>query len=86
MIDTGGQPELMEVMPSLIHNADLAIALLNLEYSLSEHQQVDYHERGEGYKRKTPSRLSSRDIILKLVAWQEVPPRAFPPSHCGHTS
>ena len=68
MIDTGGQPELMEVMPCLIHNADLAIALLNLEYSLSEHQQVDYHEKGEGYKRKTPSRLSSRDIILKLAS------------------
>ena len=68
MIDTGGQPELMEVMPCLIHNADLAIALLNLEYSLSEHQQVDYHEQGEGYKRKTPSKLSSRDIILKLAS------------------
>ena len=49
MIDTGGQPELMEVMPCLIHNADLAIALLNLEYSLSELQQMDYHEKGEGY-------------------------------------
>ena len=68
MIDTGGQPELMEVMPCLIHNADLAIALLNLEYGLSELQQVDYHEKGEGYKRKTPSRLSSRDIILKLAS------------------
>ena len=68
MIDTGGQPELMEVMPCLIHNADLAIALLNLEYSLSEHQQVDYHEKGEGYRRKTPSRLTGRDIILKLTS------------------
>ena len=68
MIDTGGQPELMEVMPCLIHNADLAIALLNLEYSLSELQQVDYHEKGEGYRRKTPSRLSSRGIILKLTS------------------
>ena len=68
MIDTGGQPELMEVMPCLIHNADLAIALLNLEYGLSELQQVDYHEKGEGYRRKTPSRLSSRDIILKLTS------------------
>ena len=68
MIDTGGQPELMEVMPCLIHNADLAIALLNLEYSLSEHQQVDYYEKGEGYNRKTPSRLTGRDIILKLAS------------------
>ena len=68
MIDTGGQPELMEVVPSLIHNADLAIALLNLECGLSKHQQVDYYEKGEGYKRKTPSRLTGRDIILKLTS------------------
>ena len=65
MIDTGGQPELMEVMPCLIHNADLAIALLNLEYSLSELQQVDYHKKGEGYRRKIPS---TWDIILKLAS------------------
>ena len=68
MIDTGGQPELMEVMPSLIHNADLAIALLNLEYSLNEHQQIDYHENGQPYTRDTPSRLTGRDIILKLAS------------------
>ena len=68
MIDTGGQPELLQVMPSLIHNADLAIALLNLEYGLSEHQQVDYHEKGEAYKRKTPFMVSGRDIILKLAS------------------
>ena len=68
MIDTGGQPELLQVMPSFIHNADLAIALLNLEYSLSEHQQVDYHEKGEAYRRKTPFMVSGRDIILKLVS------------------
>ena len=68
MIDTGGQPELMEVMPSLIHNADLAMAVLNLEYSLSEHQQVDYHEEGEAYRRKTPFMVTGRDIILKLAS------------------
>ena len=70
MIDTGGQPELMEVMPCLVHNADLAIALLNLEYSLSEHQEVDYYEKGVPYKRKRKlkSTLSGRDIILKLAS------------------
>ena len=68
MIDTGGQPELMEVMPSLVHNADLAIALLNLEYSLSEHQQIDYHEEGVSYECQTQSRLTGRDIILKLAS------------------
>ena len=70
MIDTGGQPELLQVMPSVIHNADLAIAVHNLEYSLSEHQQVDYHEEGVSYKRKRKikSTLSGRDIILKLAS------------------
>ena len=70
MIDTGGQPELLQVMPCLVHNADLAIAVLNLEYSLSEQQQVDYHEKGVSYKRKhkIKSTLSGRDIILKLAS------------------
>ena len=68
MIDTGGQPELLQVMPSFIHNADLAIALLNLEYSLSEHQQVDYHEEGVAYRRKIPFMVTGRDIILKLAS------------------
>ena len=31
VLDTGGQPECMEVMPSLIHNSDLMILVLNLE-------------------------------------------------------
>ena len=68
MIDTGGQPELLQVMPSLVHNADLAIAVHNFEYGLSEQQQVDYHEEGEAYRRKTPFMVSGRDIILKLVS------------------
>ena len=29
---------------------------------------ADHHEKGEGYKRRTPSRLSGRDIILKLAS------------------
>ena len=77
MIDTGGQPELMEVMPSLIHNADLAIALLNLEYDLSELQQVDYHENGEPYKHKKNihvDRQGHHPEAGLYLAWQEVPP------------
>ena len=31
MIDTGGQPEFMEIMPSLIHNSNLTLLVLNLE-------------------------------------------------------
>ena len=36
MIDTGGQPQLIEVIPFLIHNANLAIVVINLEYGRLE--------------------------------------------------
>ena len=73
-------------MPSVIHNADLAIAVLNLEYSLSEHQQVDYHEKGEAYKSKTPFIVSGRDTILELVSTLHGKKSLHvSPSHCGYT-
>ena len=68
MIDTGGQPELMEVMPSLIHNADIAIVLVNLEYGLDECPKISYHERGVGYECQLSSHYTARDIILKLAS------------------
>ena len=68
MIDTGGQPELMEVMPSLVQNANLAIVLTDLRYGLNEHCEVDYHEEGVRYKRQFSSHYTSRDIILKLAS------------------
>ena len=68
MIDTGGQPELMEVMPSLIHNADIAIVLVNLEYGLDECPKISYHEKGVGYKCQLSSHYTARDIILKLAS------------------
>ena len=69
MIDTGGQPELMEVMPSLIHNANLAIVLVNLEHGLNEWAQANYHVEGKRYERQMSSQyLTGRDIILKLAS------------------
>ena len=68
MIDTGGQPELMEVIPSLIRNANLAMVLVNLKYGLNECPPVHYHEEGVAYTRKNPSRYTSREVILKLVS------------------
>ena len=68
MIDTGGQPELMEVMPSLIHNANLALVLVNLKYGINEHPPVDCHQNGIPYKREVPSHYTGREVILKLVS------------------
>ena len=68
MIDTGGQPELMEVMPSLIHNANLALVLVSLEYGLSECPEANYHIEGVRYERQMSSHYTGRDIILKLAS------------------
>ena len=71
MIDTGGQPELMEVMPSLIHNANLALVLVDLRYTLDEYPPVTFHEKGVAHKPhecKSHSRYNGKDIIMKLVS------------------
>ena len=68
MIDTGGQPELMEVMPSFIHNANLALVLVNLMYGLNECPQANYHEEGVCYERQMSSHYTGRDIIMKLAS------------------
>ena len=71
MIDTGGQPELMEVMPSLIHNANLAVVVLNLMYGLDERLKMNFHVKGVAYKRSLSTRYTGRQIILKLASTLE---------------
>ena len=68
MIDTGGQPEFMERMPCLIHNANLAILVVNLLYRLDERPPVHFHVKGVAYKRKMPSQYTTRQMIKKLAA------------------
>ena len=70
MIDTGGQPELMEVMPSLIHNANLVMALVNLEYGLDKcPSPACYNEGGVQYDRQLSSQyITGKDVILKLAS------------------
>ena len=68
MIDTGGQPELLESVPSLIHHFHLAILVLNLMFGLDEHPSIDYHEEGKTYKRLSPSQYSHRQIMQMLAS------------------
>ena len=68
MIDTGGQPEFMERMPCLIHNANLAILVVNLLYGLDERPSVRFHVEGMAYKREMPSQYSTQQMIKKLAA------------------
>ena len=68
MIDTGGQPEMLENLPSLIHHCHLIVLVLNLMFGLDEHPSIDYHEEGETYKRALPSQFSNRQIMQKLAS------------------
>ena len=68
MIDTGGQPEFMERMPCLIHNANLAILVVSLLYDLDERPPVHFHVKGVAYKREMLSQYSTRQMIRKLAA------------------
>ena len=68
MIDTGGQPELLENLPSLIHHCHLAILVLNLMFGLDEHPSIDYHKEGKAFKRVAPFQYSNRQIIQKLAS------------------
>ena len=67
MIDTGGQPECMETMPSLIHNCHLAILVLNLMFGLDDYPPIHFHEKGKAYKRALPSQYTNKQIIQKLA-------------------
>ena len=68
MIDTGGQPEMLENLPSLIHHCHLIVLVLNLMFGLDEHPSIDYHEEGVAYKRALPSQFSNRQIMQKLAS------------------
>ena len=67
MIDTGGQPELMEVIPSLLHNSNLTILVLNLAEGLDVNPEIAFYEEGKANKRPNPSSLTNRQIIQRLA-------------------
>ena len=67
MVDTGGQPEFIEIMPSLIHNSNLTLLVLNLAQSLDEYPPIDFYEDGTPYKRPLPSVLTNRQVIHQFA-------------------
>ena len=69
MIDTGGQPEFMENMPSYVHNCHLAVLVLNLMFGLDEYPPIHYHDdKGKAYDRPLPSQYTNRQIIQKVAS------------------
>ena len=67
MIDTGGQPEFLEIMPSLIHNSNLTLLVLNLDQSLDEAVQFAFYENDAPFKRPLPSTRTNRQVIHQLA-------------------
>ena len=67
MIDTGGQPELMEHMPSLLYCCHLAVLVLNLMFGPDEYPPVHFHLKGKAYKRALPSQHTGRQTIQQLA-------------------
>ena len=64
MIDTGGQPEMMGVMPSFIYNANLAVLVM---HDLNGCPAISFHEEGVAYNRKLSSQYTGREIVLKIA-------------------
>ena len=67
VVDTGGQPEFMEVMPCLIHNSHTIALVVNLAQSFDDHSQMAFHEDGRKFKRPHPFVLTNRQMILQLI-------------------
>ena len=79
MVDTGGQPEFIEIMPSLIHNSNLTLLVLNLAQSLDEYPPIDFHEDGRAFQRPLPSILTNRQVIHQYARTSQ----AKRPTHTG---
>ena len=67
MIDTGGQPEFMEVMPSVVHNSNLTLLVLNLLHSLDEYPKLSFHEEGKAFVKPITSKHTNRQLLRQLI-------------------
>ena len=68
MIDTGGQPEFMEVMPSVVHNSNLTLLVLNLLHSLDECPKLSLHEEEKAFVKPVTSKHTNRQILRQLIS------------------
>ena len=64
MIDTGGQPECLEVLPTLLHNSDLTLLVVNLKWM---HCKPTFHKDGERYRKHEPLLHSNKQMIEQVA-------------------
>ena len=66
MIDTGGQPECLEIMPFLIQNANLILLVVNLSVSLDKRTVPTFHKDHTGFEKR--NLLTSNGELIKQLA------------------
>ena len=66
MIDTGGQPECLEIMPFLIQNANLILLVVNLSVSLDKCTVPTFHKDHTGFEKRNLL-TSNRELIKQLA-------------------
>ena len=66
MIDTGGQPECLEIMPFLIKNANLILLVVNLSVSLDICTVPTFHKDHTGFEKRNLL-TSNRELIKQLA-------------------
>ena len=52
LIDTGGQPECLEILPTLVHNSDLILLVVNVTKHLDEYTMPTFHKQGCKYTKE----------------------------------
>ena len=67
MIDTGGQPESLEVLPCVIHNANIILLVVDLSKSLDEHVSPTLHKGGVHPFEKPTLPTTNREMIGQLA-------------------
>ena len=67
VVDTGGHPQFMEVMPYLMHNSHVIALVLNLAQPLDAYPQIVFHEEDRPFGRPTQSLLTTRQMIQQCV-------------------
>ena len=66
MIDTGGQPESLEVLPCVIHNANIVLLVVDLSKALDERVSPTLHKGGSLFRKDTLP-TTNRQMIAQLA-------------------
>ena len=81
MLDTGGQPEFMDTMPSLVHNSDLTILVLDLTKDLDDSPIPSLYKSGTRYEKLNVSRRTNKLIIRQLICTMQAKRARFKGQH-----